>query len=71
MVAWLRHAHPDALPVQRVELARGAVAAAMPDPSAGRKALHASVPAGDTASPGAEDHNAADAGAQQERADAG
>lgn len=67
MVAWLRQAHPDALPVQRVELARGGAPAALADPSAGREALRASAPAVDTASPGAEDRNAADAAAAQER----
>jgi small-conductance mechanosensitive channel len=67
MVAWLRHAHPDALPVQRVELARAAGAHAEADAAAGRGALHAGAGAGDTASPGAEDRNAADAAAEAER----
>ena len=72
MVAWLRHAHPDALPVQRVELARtaGAVAAGAADGATGRDALRADAgaDAGDTASPGAEDRNAADAAAEEQRA---
>jgi small-conductance mechanosensitive channel len=68
MIAWLRHAHPDALPVQRVELARTAGAAADADSAAGRGALHAGTGAGDTASPGAEDRNAADAAAEEQRA---
>lgn len=71
MVAWLRHAHPDALPVQRVELGRSAALAANADPAAGREALRAQPAPADTASPGAEDRNAADAAAEEERATAG
>lgn len=69
MVAWLRHAHPDALPVQRLELERHATGAGA-DPRAGRAALHTEVQPGTMASPGAEDHNAADAAADQRRASA-
>ena len=68
MVDWLRRAHPDALPVQRVELARTAGAGADPHAAAGRSALHADPGTGDTASPGAEDRNAADAAAEARRA---
>jgi small-conductance mechanosensitive channel len=68
LVAWLRHAHPDALPVQRVELSRTAGAGADVDPAAARGALHADAGANDTASPGAEDRNAADAAAEEARA---
>jgi small-conductance mechanosensitive channel len=67
MVAWLRHAHPDALPVQRVELSRTGGPDAVADPRAGHTALHAAG-AGDTTSPGAEDRNAADAAAERQRA---
>jgi len=67
MVAWLRHAHPDALPVQRVELSRAKPAADAADPAAGHGVLRASPDAGETASPGAEDHNAADAAVEAER----
>jgi small-conductance mechanosensitive channel len=68
MVAWLRHAHPDALPVQRVELARTAGPEAAADPRAGHGVLRAGGDAGDTQSPGAEDSNAADAAAEAARA---
>ena len=50
-------------------MARGAPVAGGADPAASAEALHASVPAGDTASPGAEDHNVADTAAARERRD--
>jgi len=69
MIAWLRHAHPEALPLRRVELARAGTPAEAADAAAGRRALHATDAAG-TASPGAEDSNAADAAGAAQR-DAG
>ena len=63
MVAWLRRAHPDAMPVRRVEMSRTADAEATADARAGQRALHAPTDSGGTASPGAEDSNAADAAA--------
>ncbi|MCJ0826563.1 mechanosensitive ion channel family protein [Luteimonas sp. 50] len=68
MVAWLQQAHPEALPLQRLELARATANAGQ---DASLHALHAGGVADATASPGAEDSNAADAAAAAQRASAG
>jgi hypothetical protein len=58
MVAWLRQAHPEALPLQRLELARATVDAG---DGTSQGAWRAGGVADATASPGAEDSNDADA----------